>query len=318
MRSFIGWAACASIAASACSAPPTQVLVVVSSDLAVPAELDEIAVTITHPDGAATRTAGAALGPGEVPLPRTLAMLHEGGPLGPYRLRVEGRRGGAAVLARVGELSFVAGQIRVWRVALDRACLGVDCEARTCAGGACRDLAVGEGELEPYEPAVPRDAGFDAAPPADGGEDAGGDAGIDAGPECDDVACEGGVTCACEGGACCAMGCSPVDCRPRCAGEGTACVVDASASSGATVRCEAGAACTIDAGTSSALSVDCSGSGTRCEVDCTNSTGCSVRCASGAACLVRCTGATGCAFRPCTGSSTVCGGGVEVCGRDCL
>lgn len=301
---------------AACSAPLTEVLVVVESDLAVPAELDEIVVTITHPDGVQTRQSMAGLGPGELPLPRSLAMVHEGGPLGPYRVVVQGRLAGAAVVERAGALTFVAGEIRVWRVVLGRACLGVDCAGTTCDGGACRAVEVAQAELEPYVPDGERDAGLDAGGPEDAGSDAGvGDAGADAGLDCSPT-CGIGAPCTCAGGCSCDLSCPASSCDATCTGAGTTCTIDASPGAGSAGSCAAGATCTVDAASSSGFEMDCAGAGTVCDVDCSGSTGCTLRCSMGASCALSCAGATDCEIRPCAGSVTSCGD-VEVCGRAC-
>ncbi len=291
--------------ALACASPPTEVLVVVSSDLSVPAELDELVVTVTHPDGVQTRQATAALGAGQLPLPRSVGLVHEGGPLGLYRVLVEGRRAGAAVIAREGTLELVPNEIRVWRVALDRSCLGVACPSATCAGGACRDVRVGEGELEPYTPDAPGDAGV---------TDAGGgppDAGGACAPDCAAGAC------VCEGGCTCAMSCGALDCDATCRGAGTVCTLDASPGSGAAVRCVEGARCTVDARSSTGYDLDCAGSATSCDVDCSGASDCGLRCSMGAACILRCATATNCGISPCAGGATDCGGGVSVCNASC-
>lgn len=300
-----------------CSPNPTELLVVVESDLAVPAQLDEIVVVITHPDGVQTRESMAALGPAEPGLPRTLAMVHEGGPLGPYRVVVQGRLGGVTQVERAGELTFVAGEIRIWRVVLAGVCRGVACPDATCDGGACRAVAVGEAELEGYDPDVPRDGGFDAAAPMDAGVDASPevDAGGDAGNVCP-VDCVTG-DCLCAGGCTCSMTCPSTGCAATCRGAGTSCRVDTSMGLGTTATCEGGASCTVDASGSSGFDMGCSGAGTRCDVDCSMSTGCTVRCGMGALCILNCASATGCEIRPCSGGVTTCPDGVEVCGSGC-
>lgn len=298
--------------AAACSAPPTEILVEVDSDLAVPGELDSIVVTFTHPDGAPTREATARLGAGEAPLPRTAAMVHEGGPLGPYRVVVSGRLGGATVVERAGELTFVEGEIRVWRVRLTRSCAGMDCGDQTCAAGACRAVDVASAELLPY-PAPAPDAGDldgggapDAGPP-DAGES---DAGVCA------ATCTS-VGCSCPTGCSCDLTCADALCDPRCAGDTTVCTIDASGSTNVEGRCDDGATCTIDATGVTNLSYECGGGGATCDVDCNGATSCSVRCAPGGVCLLRCAEATSCAMDRCPGGETTCPGDVIVCNREC-
>ncbi|MCA9608472.1 MAG: hypothetical protein KC619_22865 [Myxococcales bacterium] len=318
----VGWLL-GGVLVAACNAPPTEVLVVVDSDLSVPGELDELVITVTHPDGVQTRQSTAALGAGELPLPRSLAMVHEGGPLGAYRVLVQGRRGGVVQVEREGSLAFVAQEIRVWRVFLGRACMGVDCPGTTCDGGSCRAIEVGPGELEPYVPDGDRDAGsvgMDAGGPADAGVDASIDGGLDAGPidaglDCTPV-CEPLRTCACAGGCTCDLSCPSSGCDAACTGTGTTCSLDASGGAGGSASCAAGATCTIDASGSSGFDMECTGAGTVCDVDCSDSTGCTLRCSMGAMCSLNCAGSTACEIRPCTGGGTSCGD-IEVCNRAC-
>ncbi|MEC7523596.1 MAG: hypothetical protein VYE22_27185 [Myxococcota bacterium] len=206
-----------------CSGQPTQLLVEVSSDLAVPGELDTLEVRAESPGGR-TQTAVATLGPGQVPLPRTLAMTHEGGPVGPFRVAVVGLSGGAEVVRRVGELSFRPGAIAVWRVELLSECVGATCgDGETCARGGCRGEAVADGELAswdgtrptldagPYDACVPDEACNGVDDDCDGATDEGFDL------ETDLENCGGcGVSCAqpnttssCVAGACQIDACAP-------------------------------------------------------------------------------------------------------------
>jgi hypothetical protein len=160
-------AAALGLALCACSDGRTQILIEVDSELLVPDRLDEIAIAAEGPDGR-TQRASARLGPGELPLPRTLGMVHEDGPLGPYTVTVTGRRAEAEVVRRTGTLTFQAGRTLVWRVTLLEACVGVSCEAgQTCAAGGCRSAEVLPGELDEWDGTPPpQDAGaYDACVP---------------------------------------------------------------------------------------------------------------------------------------------------------
>jgi hypothetical protein len=135
------------------SGPRTQVLVEVDSDLFAPEELDGISVTARAPDER-MQSAMAALGAGELPLPRVLAMAHGSGPLGPFALTVVGERDGVAVVERRATFSFVQDETRVLRVMLARSCIGETCgddPGQTCAVGGCRSVEVGQGELAPWD-----------------------------------------------------------------------------------------------------------------------------------------------------------------------
>ncbi len=93
------WAFLAFALLAACSTPRTQVMLVVDTDLRDPRGLDSFTVAITGPDGA-TRTSTAMLGAGQPPLPRTLALVHEEGALGPFTVRVAGNVGPSERVSR--------------------------------------------------------------------------------------------------------------------------------------------------------------------------------------------------------------------------
>jgi len=129
--------------------PVTEVVIVVDSDLAPPDgspetldEVDEIDVVITAPGGE-TQQATAELGPGRVRLPRALGVVHEGGRLGPFDVRVVARLRGSAVLTREARFSFVDGQSKRLYLQLLRSCRGMSCDPGTsCGEGGCGTLDV--------------------------------------------------------------------------------------------------------------------------------------------------------------------------------
>ncbi len=147
-------------ALAGCANDPTQIVIEVRSDLSVPDELDRVVVRMVSPDGR-EQTAEALLGPGQLPLPRILGVLHEGGPLEGYETTVTGLRASNERVVRRGVLSFQAQRIRLWSVTLERACEGVSCvDGETCAAGACRPATVGADELLPWDNrSVPEDGG---------------------------------------------------------------------------------------------------------------------------------------------------------------
>lgn len=97
-----------------CQPGATEILVVVDTDLRIPDEIDLITAEITDPSGD-VRTSEARFGVAEPALPRTLGLVHEGGPLGPYDVVVAGLLGGIEVVSRRARVSFVRGEIRVLR-----------------------------------------------------------------------------------------------------------------------------------------------------------------------------------------------------------
>jgi hypothetical protein len=199
MMARSGWLSLC-VALGACSQDPaslTEVLVVVDSDLPVPAALDAVVFRVTGPSGG-ERVTEAALGAAGAGLPRSLGLVHRAGPLAPLRVRVEGRKQGATVLTREARLHFVAGRTLVLPMHLVGACLGVDCGADTCTEQGCasplldpNSLAGWNGEEPRLASVDPLDAGpgrVDAGAAGDGGAgDGGRDAGRDAGASPDDA-----------------------------------------------------------------------------------------------------------------------------------
>jgi hypothetical protein len=193
--------ACALLACAQDDAPRTELMLVVDSDLTVPAQLDEITISAEGP-GALHHEANAALGSRELPLPRSLALVHEQGELGPIAILVEGKLAGKTIVQREAEVSFVRGHTLVLPMHLVRACRGVTCESgETCSERGCESVDIDESELDAWTGEKPmladagvgvddageedpqRDAGkqdaavMDASAPRDAGRDAGNDAG---------------------------------------------------------------------------------------------------------------------------------------------
>ncbi len=146
--------------AASCSNDLTQLVVVVDSDLAVPGELDHVAVMVTV--GSRTQTAEGVIRSASE-LPQIVNLVHREGPLGPVDVRATGTHLGTGVIVREARAFFVSGETRVLRIELDRACIGVTCGAgMTCAAGSCRSVDVPVSELLVYP------AGVDH-PTSDGG-----------------------------------------------------------------------------------------------------------------------------------------------------
>jgi hypothetical protein len=204
------------LAVVGCDGARTEILVEVGSDLSVPGELDRVTIAAQSPDGRVQESI-AELGAGRLPLPRTLGMVHEDGPLGPFTMTVRGELAGAEVVRREGILTFQRARTLVWRVQLLRECETVTCGAdTTCAAGGCRGVEVLPGELvELNGPSPPLDAGpFDACVPEEpcNGADDDCDGIIDEGIDfmTDEESCGGcGISCdrdhastSCVGGMC--------------------------------------------------------------------------------------------------------------------
>jgi alpha-tubulin suppressor-like RCC1 family protein len=157
---------CAGAAAAliaGCEGELTEILVVVDSDLAVPGEIDAVRIEVMSGPAAPAQTSTGILGVPRMPsLPRTLALVHKGGPLGPIEVRAQVLQGPTVVVERRARVSFVQGEVRVLRLNLDRDCEGMMCGAgMTCAAGVCRSIDVPASELPPWTGSIPsRDGGM--------------------------------------------------------------------------------------------------------------------------------------------------------------
>lgn len=193
----------ASLCLAACSGPLTQLVVVVDTDVPVPAELDAFRITVD--ENRAVESSEAALsGPRAIARPAVISLVHRGGELGPVGIVVEGRLGADVRVERRVTTSFVRGRALVLPIFLSQACLARTCAGgETCIDGACAPPSVDPVSLIDWTGSPPRfdgaapmvDAGpYDAGLEDDAGQrdagqsiDAGRDAGRDAGPpSCDE------------------------------------------------------------------------------------------------------------------------------------
>lgn len=162
--------------------PRTEVLVVIDTDLRGPSAIDNLHVEVTSPSGI-RQTSVATLGDGQPSLPRSIGLVWDAGPLGPFTVRVAGNTGGMQRVERVARFEFQRNQTVILQMHLLAACERASCgAAETCGESGCRSIDVPPAELLPYGGVLP---GLDGAAPAgDGGIDASvSDAGpVDAAP----------------------------------------------------------------------------------------------------------------------------------------
>lgn len=156
-----------SLLLTGCGDVTSLMVEVTSSDLAVPADVDELRFEVRSASGRSVdRRFAIATG-----WPHSLAVLPASSSDGAVVLTVTGLSGGAPVVRRVIETAFVSGLQRRVEVRLERACLGVqcgdgvDCVAGVCGGGVS-DGGV-DGGMET------RDGGSDAGSTDGGSDDAG-------------------------------------------------------------------------------------------------------------------------------------------------
>jgi hypothetical protein len=148
----------------------TQIVMTVDSDLAVPAEIDRLRIEVTGNGSAPVAEADLT----RDPLPRTLGLVHGGGPLGPITIKVSGLLGEATVVERELVTSFVKNTTSLISVELESACKNVFCDdGATCVAGACRGIPVVDADDEPDAGMEPGDVDSDAGSDAGGGDPGG-------------------------------------------------------------------------------------------------------------------------------------------------
>jgi hypothetical protein len=142
---------------ASCGQPAlTQLIVVVDSDIPVPAQLDAIRVVVTSTDGATMATRDQVLA-SATELPATLGVVHRDGPLEPITVVAIGRHGESDVVERRAVTGFRRGETIVLAVHLEDRCIGALCPAgETCIGGGCASDAIPASSLPGFDGAFPR------------------------------------------------------------------------------------------------------------------------------------------------------------------
>ncbi len=149
----------------------TELMVVVDTDLATPADLEDVQIAVDGPNGFHDeRRANVAAG--APPFPVTLGV--EASSTGERAtITVTGRRAGKPVVTRLAVAGFVASETRMLRASLCRDCEDVTCPAgQTCILGACLDATLDANALPPWPGSPPSGNGCQGIPP-----------GVDAGPD---------------------------------------------------------------------------------------------------------------------------------------
>ncbi len=147
-------AACSSDAGSA-----TQIVVTVTSDLTIPAEMDRVTLSVGGNATAPEATADLTM----KDLPRSVGFVHDHGNLGPFVIKASGYLGTKLVVEKQVSTYFLKGKTIELSLKLERACKGMFCaEGLTCETGTC-------GPISPDDPGA--DAG--ASTGIDGGSSAG-------------------------------------------------------------------------------------------------------------------------------------------------
>ncbi len=179
--------------------PPTQLIVVVDTDYAIPTEVDEIVVDVVGPDGQHHETRTSMARASELPYTLTVVPAH--GALGPITITARGDHDGANVVTRVARVTLVASETRMVRLYLLHRCGDVPpaCSATSTCGdaGVCVSIDVLGEPWTGHPPRIGEDAAvprIDAAVPHDAGaRPDGGDGGPP--PDCHATGCDDGEAC---------------------------------------------------------------------------------------------------------------------------
>ncbi len=160
------------VALSVACSGPTEVVLVVDSNLAVPAELDAVEVLVRGPDGIETRTRQPLGQPGAPGFPLTLGVRPDADSIGPVDVAAIGLREGRPVVRQDARLSLTRGASKALHLYLLRSCVGRECPGETCAERGCQPIL--RDALEPWDAprpvpddpclAVPYDADGDGEP----------------------------------------------------------------------------------------------------------------------------------------------------------
>jgi alpha-tubulin suppressor-like RCC1 family protein len=119
-----------------CSSP-TQLVVVVDSDLAVPSEIDRVIVRVNHSEGSRDAAVGLS---SQSDLPQTIG-ISSSGKTSEVSLVAIGERDGEEVVVQEVRTGFSSGKSLVVRLSLSASCVGVDCPSeRTCDAGHCVEV----------------------------------------------------------------------------------------------------------------------------------------------------------------------------------
>lgn len=339
---------------AACSTTPTQLVVVVDSDLIVPSELSAVRVITSRNDVTVTELdfpVGLELGQATQVLPFSFGVVPSSGDDITERVRITVQgldRLGDVVVEQTALVGFLPGQSLLLPFFLARSCRSIVCgTGLTCTREGCVSEWIAAGGLLVIIPGTElssdatvsrADAAVIDARDTDGGSfdataeadvlssDAPSDSRPDApGAGCTECAamgwgcdstCPDGARCECGGGCACDILCGDGDdCITEC-GSASMCQLDVRRASNADIYCDGMATCMVDGRNAANVDMFCSESAT-CILDCAGVSNCYVACTGSAGCEVDCSGTSNCTFTDCHGAEAWCAGDVITCNRAC-
>jgi hypothetical protein len=313
----VAWLAGAALGCGSAT-PVTEVVLVVSSELSAPDEIDQVTFTV-----AGKTTMAAATGPKSFPM--TLALVYRGGPMGPHDVDVVGTLASAQVAHETTSITFVRDKTLRPKLTLRRS-------APSDAGTPDAAAPDGPRAVPPDTAAFEAPPGDRPPPPAERTPDAPAPDGPAATPDMGsapdrtpDAVCPGprmcgtgAQGCVCTTGCGCgALTCAPkTSCDVTCKDPGNGCGVTAAGATGVTIDCASGTGCLVNGKMAMTLELVCRG-GATCAVDCTDANGCNLACEDTAKCSIKCMGARNCLLSRCNADFHMCPNGVFTCGMAC-
>ena len=136
----------------------TEIVVSVTTDLRIPAELTELTLKVQRAGGVTLKELSYALDPatsGHVKLPATLGLVAGEDPSAGLTVTATGRKGGKDVVKRRAVTRFLEQRVLLLRLDLERACVGKICTAgQTCVAGSCRSEVIDPVTLPGYSKAA--------------------------------------------------------------------------------------------------------------------------------------------------------------------
>jgi hypothetical protein len=346
-------AAAALLAAPGCKSDPTELVVVVDTDYAVPSEMNRVRATISDSAGSQISqrdfelvAPAAPTSPGVVDVPFSFGVVPSDGDA-TRRIVIDldglATQGAQTIVSRRASTGFVKNQIRSLSMFLARSCAigAMSCtQDQTCTENGCAASDVPPESLPSVSPGqeipphAPRDASPEDAIASDALDDAqagGMDAiDMDGGPGMDAIAMDGPTSDAARGDATSA----DVDAGPMCpatcpssCSQGECC--SATCSGGVCPSCGAGCSCNWTCSGSRCVTT-CSAA--TCFIDarpvdtstttCQNGANCAVQCPNDDICHLNCQGSSQClcsgrCTMTCTGTRMTCVGNIQVCNRGC-
>ncbi len=141
--------------ASCAGGGPTEVVLVIDSDLVVPDALDRIEISLSGSSGTPTNVVADLTAAGTPDLPLTLTTFSTTGG-GDLAVTVIGRLMGAEVTRWEARTSFVDGETRMLRAILAARCLEITCAAgETCDEAGCRAVPIASDALPEWPGTAP-------------------------------------------------------------------------------------------------------------------------------------------------------------------